>query len=85
MVQIVNISQVRENIATLVKQVSQTKKPIVIVRDSIPSVIMYPYDQGTNKKTYKDALLSITGDWFDEKDYKNIRDEINRKIDTEVL
>ena len=85
MVQILNISRVRENLSSLVQQVAQTKQPLVIVRDSIPSVIMYPYSPNTSKKSYKETLLSITGDWFDAKEYKKIRKDVEEKIQSNKI
>lgn len=45
MLQIINISQARNNFSRLVEEVSKSKKPIVIVKDSFPSVVIYPYEK----------------------------------------
>jgi prevent-host-death family protein len=44
MLQIINISDARSNLAQLIQKVRDTKKPVVIVQDSMPSVVMYPYE-----------------------------------------
>lgn len=44
MLQIINISDARSNLAQLIQKVRETKKPVVIVQDSTPSVVMYPYE-----------------------------------------
>lgn len=82
MLQIINISEARENLSDLVKQVSRTKKPVIIIRDSIPSVILYPYqevDEG-NSSSYQEKLLSIKGDWFSIKEYKKMRKQVKERL-----
>lgn len=79
MVQIVNISQARNQLSTLIKQVSTTKNPVIIIRDSIPSVIMIAYEQTADISDYKKDLLTIKGDWFSPKEYTAIRNQINKR------
>lgn len=45
MLQIINISSARNNLAKLIKSVSESKKPVVIVQDSKPAVVVYPYEE----------------------------------------
>ncbi len=45
MVQIINITDARNNLAKLIEKIKATKEPVVIVQDSNPSVVVYPYDQ----------------------------------------
>ncbi len=43
--QIVSISDARNNFAKLVQKVKTTREPIIIVQDSSPSVVLYPYEE----------------------------------------
>ncbi|HRN69550.1 MAG TPA: type II toxin-antitoxin system Phd/YefM family antitoxin [Candidatus Woesebacteria bacterium] len=45
MLQIINITEARNNLAKLIKKVKETKEPVIIVQDSSPSVVIYPYDE----------------------------------------
>lgn len=57
MQQIVNITQARNNLAKLVEKVKTTKQPVVIVQDSFPSVVVYPYDEALKNEQRKEALF----------------------------
>lgn len=57
MQQIVNITQARNNLAKLVEKVKTTKQPIVIVQDSFPSVVLYPYDEAIKNEQRKEELF----------------------------
>lgn len=80
MVQIINISQARSTLSALVQQVAKTKRPVVIVQDSIPSVVLYPYSQDTDQTAYLDKLLTISGDWISAAEQEKIRDEVESRI-----
>ncbi|OGH18164.1 MAG: hypothetical protein A3F31_02715 [Candidatus Levybacteria bacterium RIFCSPHIGHO2_12_FULL_38_12] len=56
MQQIVNITQARNNLAKLVEKVKTTKQPVVIVQDSFPSVILYPYDEAIKQEEQREKL-----------------------------
>jgi len=43
MQQIVSITDARNNLSQLVKQVTTSLEPVVIVRDSVPEVALVPY------------------------------------------
>lgn len=45
MLQIISISEARTNLAKLVQKINDTQKPVVIVQDSTPAVVVYPYAQ----------------------------------------
>ncbi|MBI2613278.1 MAG: type II toxin-antitoxin system Phd/YefM family antitoxin [Candidatus Levybacteria bacterium] len=45
MLQIISITDARNSLAKLIEQIKATKEPVVIVQDSNPSVVVYPYDQ----------------------------------------
>ncbi len=57
MLQIVNITDARKNLAKLIEKIKDTKKPVIIVQDSIPSVVIYPYDEVIKKEEEKDQLF----------------------------
>lgn len=59
MLQIISISDARNNLSKLIQQVKDTKKPVVIVQDSTPSVVMYPYDEVTKWDDEKDQLFQM--------------------------
>ena len=45
MVQIISITEARNNFASLIRKIKDTNTPVVIVQDSSPSVIIYPYEE----------------------------------------
>lgn len=59
MLQIINITDARNNLAKLIQRVKSTKEPIVIVQDSTPSVVIYPYDELAKKEEEKDQLFQL--------------------------
>lgn len=80
MLQIINISEARNNLSKLVKKVKETKQPIVIVQDSNPAVVIYPYNKISSKEDYLKKLLTIKGGWFSEEESKEIRLEVEKKL-----
>ena len=81
MLQIINISKVRNNLATIVKSVKETKEPVIIVQDSKPVVVLSPYKEDKNsKEEYLKKLLSIKGGWFSQKEYKKNRRDLNKRF-----
>ena len=81
MLQIINISKARNNLAALVKSVNKTKESVVIVQDSKPVVVLSPYEENTNsKEEYLKKLLTIKGGWFSEKEYKKNRRDLNKRF-----
>lgn len=83
MLQLINISEARAKLSDLVKQVVETKNPVIIIRESVPSVILYPYREfdEASASSYQKKLLSIKGDWFSIKDYKKIRKEVEERLE----
>lgn len=73
MVQIINISQARANLAKIVNRVRETKQPVVIVQDSIPSVVLQPYEEQPITEEHLKKLLSLDTSWFTEKEYKKYK------------
>lgn len=59
MMQIVSISEARNNLAKLIQQIKKTKEPIVIVQDSSPSVVLYPYDEALENERKKQQLFQM--------------------------
>lgn len=59
MLQIVNITDARNNFAKLIAKVKDTKKPVVIIQDSTPSVVIYPYDDVVKREEEKDQLFQL--------------------------
>jgi prevent-host-death family protein len=59
MVQLTNVSQARKNLAKLLKQVNTTKKPVVIIQDSTPAAILYPYEEAIKKEEQKNQLFQL--------------------------
>ena len=59
MLQIVNITDARNNLAKLIEKIKDTKKPVVIVQDSTPSVVIYPYDEVEKREDEKDQLFQL--------------------------
>lgn len=57
MLQIINITQARKNLAKLIKQVKTTKEPVIIVQDSAPSVVLYPYTEVLEAEQKKQQLF----------------------------
>lgn len=81
MLQIINISQARNNLASMVKKVKETKEPLVIVQDSKPVVVMYPYEQASkNGQDYLNKLLTIKGDWFSQEEFEATRFETEKRL-----
>lgn len=67
MLQIISITEARNNLAKLIKKVKDTKEPIVIVQDSSPSVVIYPYDEAfeaekRNQKKFQDQFQQLLKD-----------------------
>jgi len=50
MLQIINITAARNDFANLIQKIKTTKEPVVVVQDSIPSVVIYPYDEIIKKE-----------------------------------
>ena len=59
MLQIINITAARNGFAKLVEKVKATKEPIIVVQDSIPSVVIYPYDEVAKKEEEKEQLFKL--------------------------
>lgn len=81
MLQIINISEVRNNLAKVVKNVKESGKPVIIIQDSKPVVMISPYTEDTNsKEEYLKKLLTIKGGWFSQKEYKKNRRDLNKRF-----
>ena len=57
MLQIINITEARNNLAKLIEKVKTTKQAVVIVQDSSPSVVLYPYDEARKNEEQKEKLF----------------------------
>ncbi len=81
MLQIINISQARSNLSSLLKQIKDTNESVIIVQDSKPVVIISPYTEDTNgKEEYLKKLLTIKGGWFSQKEYEKNKRELNKRF-----
>ncbi len=79
MLQIINISEARNNLAKVVKNVKESGKPVIIIQDSKPVVVISAYEED-KKKEYLKKLLTIKGGWFSEEESKGIRLEVEKKL-----
>lgn len=59
MLQIINISEARNNLSKLIQKIKETKKPVVIVQDSIPSAVIYPYEEVLKNDEEKEQLFQL--------------------------
>lgn len=63
MVHIINISDARKNISSLIKKVATTKEPIIIIQDSKPMAIINAYgetdDLNEKLRTWKIELEEV--------------------------
>lgn len=59
MVQIVSITDARNNLAKLIEKIKDSKNPVVIVQDSTPAVVLYPYEELEKKEEEKDQLFEL--------------------------
>jgi len=82
MQQIISITELRNNLASLVKQVAQTKESVVIVQDSNPIARITPYEKTKkyNSDEYLKKLLSIRGTVDLREENKAIRKEIEKRL-----
>ena len=59
MLHIVSITDARNNLGKLVQKVKTTKQPIVIVQDSSPSVVIYPYSEIRKQEEEMNQLFKL--------------------------
>ncbi|CAN5183162.1 hypothetical protein BH11PAT1_BH11PAT1_3940 [soil metagenome] len=59
MQQIINITEARNNLAKLIQKVKTTKEPVIIIQDSIPTAVIYPYDEIMKKEEEKEKLFQL--------------------------
>jgi prevent-host-death family protein len=59
MLQIVNITNARNNLAKLINKIQVTKQPVIIVQDSSPSAVIYPYNEIMKQEEEKDKLFKF--------------------------
>ena len=59
MLQIVSVTDARNNLGKLVQKVKTTKQPIVIVQDSSPSVVIYPYSEIRKQEEEMNQLFKL--------------------------
>lgn len=59
MLQIINITDARNNLAKIIEKIKTTKEPVVIVQDSNPSVVLYPYDEIVKREEEKNQLFKL--------------------------
>lgn len=59
MLQIISITDARNNLGKLIQKIKTTREPIIIVQDSTPSVVIYPYDEITKREEERDQLFEL--------------------------
>lgn len=59
MQQIINITEARNNLAKLIQRITSTKEPIIIIQDSVPTAVIYPYDEVMKKEEEKKKLFQL--------------------------
>lgn len=59
MIQIVSITDARNNLAKLINRIQITKQPIVIVQDSSPSAVIYPYNEIARQEEEQNRLFKL--------------------------
>lgn len=80
MVQLMSVSKARSNFSSLITQVAQTQTPVILIRESQPIAIIQPVTNTKSQHNYLYQLLSIQGDWFDEKENQKIKKEVEERI-----
>jgi len=60
MLQLINISQARAKLSDVIARIQQTGEPTVIIQDSKPVVVIYPYEEEMRRQQKE------TQDWQDE-------------------
>lgn len=85
MTQIMNITHARDNLASLVKQVKNSKKSVIIVQDSIPAVIISPYKKEYDPVAYKKKLLAIKTPFDLRQENKEMREEVEKRLAKNAL
>jgi prevent-host-death family protein len=79
MLQIVNITDARNNLAKLIKRIRVTKEPVVLIQDSIPSVVLYPYDEIRKQEEESNKLFKLKFDAVFKEGKKSFRKYLNKK------
>lgn len=59
MLQIINITDARNNLAKLIERIKNTKEPVIIIQDSSPAVVLYPYDEIVKREREKNQLFQL--------------------------
>ena len=59
MIQIMNITDVRNNLGMLVKDVAQKDKTVVIIRDSLPEAVLIPYEKYAQDEDEKENIWQL--------------------------
>jgi prevent-host-death family protein len=59
MLQIVNVTDARNNFAKLIQTVKANNEPVVIVQDSTPAVVIYPYNELAKKEEEKEQFFKL--------------------------
>ncbi len=59
MLQIINVTDARKNFAKLIESVKSSKKPVIVIQDSSPSVVIYPYEEIVKKEAEQDQLFQM--------------------------
>ncbi len=57
MIQVINITDARNNLAKLVQKIKETKEPVILVQDSSPAIVLYPYDEAIAYEKEKNELF----------------------------
>jgi len=86
MQQIVNITQVRNNLGSMVSSVVKDKKNVIIIRDSKPEAVLIPYQEFVKTETDKERLWKLEFEKLQREGKKAFRAWARKKgIDVDKL
>ena len=56
MLQLINVSQVRNNISQILDDLAARQQPVVIIRDSQPAALLYPYEKAREAEEARERV-----------------------------
>ncbi|MGB4966059.1 MAG: hypothetical protein WBO77_03050 [Microgenomates group bacterium] len=83
--QIINITHARENLASLVRQVKNSKQSVIVLQDSFPAVIISPYKKEYDPIAYKKKLLAMNKVIDLRQENKELREEVEKRLAKNAL
>ena len=80
MIQIINTTQIRQELPSLLNYVNQTGGKIVVTRGGKPVAKIVPYSPQISVANYKQQLLNLDGGWFNLREYKKQRKRTKARL-----